>query len=98
MKIKDEGDQKNSQTVVTEGDKAPILENEASANYERSQQTISEYISSNHNNNTNKMNTVGNAVDSMSGVGQEVELERSQENRQSETLEVEDVVSADTNN
>ena len=41
---------------------------------------------------------MGKAIDSMSGVGQEVELERSQENnRHSDTLEVEDVVSADTN-
>ena len=87
MRIKDEGDHRKSNTQETEGD-----------NIDRSQRTISEYISSNHNNNTNKLNTVTNAVDSMSGVGQEVELERSQENRQSETLEVEDVVSADTGN
>ena len=58
MRIKDEGDQRKSNTQETEGD-----------NIERSQRTISEYVSSNQNNNTNKLNNVTNAVDSMSGVG-----------------------------
>ena len=54
---------------------------------------MSEYVSSQHN-NTNERDPV---VDTLSGTGQEIELERRSQ-KQSENMEVGDVVSADTNN
>ena len=75
----------DTDSVPNEG-KPPAIETGSSVH-------VSEYVSSLHN-NTNERDQ---AADALSGTGQEIELER-RSLKQSENMEVEDVVSADTNN